>query len=696
MKSFFVKEKEKEQEEATLQTGSEEIAEKMPADIEKDKKQISDQIRGFKGALTKKINDIEFIFEKFEELPPLLAEAEIKNLINKVSMAKEKVISHQILLIKNTQDLNEGKLLTTDMTDIENRVELVLEKAEKYLIEIKKKPVIEEKDRDMEEIYNEQVMNQGAGAKPKLPEKVDDLKGHLDLNPINRQDIDTQAKFSQILDNSNESPNPFYNQLDNPFLKVPLSSTPNVQENPFHIRPPDMTGQSPPTSQIGQSPPFNPFQNTPQLGVDHLAQLLSSALGVNYDVRIDVPENFSGEESNVEESFHTFITRWENAVRRMRTLNKTEGEVLRTLKTCLKGQAKKAIEGIPEAQGNYTTAINLLKDLYSNRQKMARDIITQLVDYTPDKTNDLTALRGIYTCLTETRQRLQNMSISEGEFSRLVFITFIERKLPKQVREAWVRKFTELNKDSIHSQKVFIPSLELFFNTLLTQLQKLSTLPSTTPKQHPNSAMHKSHLTVSSRPNTTILTQGQMRPPYTATFSGVRQPSPRYFSIPNNSRINPPTTYAARAQQQRTGPPPLPCPFCNLNPPNHKPYNCNNYSKLPVEKRWESIINAKVCSGCFIPLKYINHPFKECYIKCTICNKKHHTSLHLETFKILNFKNSSNSGGKPPPPPPTLGKFITNNKFAGGGASASNINNDISKNTNIKGDNSDPNKNKKV
>ena len=73
---------------------------------------------------------------------------------------------------------------------------------------------------------------------------------------------------------------------------------------------------------------------------------------------------------------------------------------------------------------------------------------------------------------------------------------------------------------------------------------------------------------------------------------------------------------------------------------SHKIQNCNDYTKLSPAKRYEFIKSLQRCCNCLG-----NHLFTKCESKmlCSICNKKHHTTLHDENYALKFTKNFQDS-----------------------------------------------------
>ena len=107
---------------------------------------------------------------------------------------------------------------------------------------------------------------------------------------------------------------------------------------------------------------------------------------------------------------------------------------------------------------------------------------------------------------------------------------------------------------------------------------------------------------------------------------------------PNNSNNNNTfknvnvNTNPAKVFHSQVEPSKLECPLCKNE---HLIFNCNDFKKLAVEKRYDCIKQLKRCTNCLG-----NHSFFKCSSKkrCNVCKGKHHTTLHNE--KLIKAKTN--------------------------------------------------------
>lgn len=72
------------------------------------------------------------------------------------------------------------------------------------------------------------------------------------------------------------------------------------------------------------------------------------------------------------------------------------------------------------------------------------------------------------------------------------------------------------------------------------------------------------------------------------------------------------------------------CPLCNGN---HYIQQCQKFKKLEHQDKIEFVKRKGMCFNCLRK----NHQISACkYSHCTICNKKHHTFLHINIESNLN------------------------------------------------------------
>lgn len=70
---------------------------------------------------------------------------------------------------------------------------------------------------------------------------------------------------------------------------------------------------------------------------------------------------------------------------------------------------------------------------------------------------------------------------------------------------------------------------------------------------------------------------------------------------------------------------------------SHNIYNCSDYLKLSVNDRIKQANIKKFCINCLRK----NHTTKDCRASnCRVCNKKHHTLLHISSQNKQSSKNT--------------------------------------------------------
>ena len=108
------------------------------------------------------------------------------------------------------------------------------------------------------------------------------------------------------------------------------------------------------------------------------------------------------------------------------------------LSSLLEGSASKVVQGLTLTEGNYHSAVTLLKERFGNKQVIISthmDKLTKLPDYTLDRTS---SLRHIYDKITVYARGLGTLGIDLDHYGTLL-IPLITPKLPNEVRLTMTR-----------------------------------------------------------------------------------------------------------------------------------------------------------------------------------------------------------------------------------------------------------------
>lgn len=230
----------------------------------------------------------------------------------------------------------------------------------------------------------------------------------------------------------------------------------------------------------------------------------------------------------------------------------------------LKGEAARAVSGLPLTNENYLKSIELLKDRFGRNQVLINAYMESLIKITAPS-NDVKKLRVFYDSCENYIRGLESLGVVSDTYGSLL-IPVLMKKLPEEVRRLIIR-----------ANSLADSSLNELRNGLRQEIETLE----------------KSHMSTFSPQEST---------------SGEVQPSTAGALL---AGMDPPD---CEKQKSKT------CVFCNGN---HKPENCDKVTS--VEGRVAILIHGRKCFNCFNGNHMQRQCFAK--KRCSNCKRKHHTSI---------------------------------------------------------------------
>ena len=240
------------------------------------------------------------------------------------------------------------------------------------------------------------------------------------------------------------------------------------------------------------------------------------------------------------------------------------------LKGYLKGEAARAVSGLPLTDENYQKAVELLKDRFGRNQILINAYMETLIKINVPS-SDVKRLRTFYDTCESYIRGLESLGVVTDTFGSLL-IPVLLKKLPEEVRRITLRA-------NSHADS----SLNELRNGLREEIE----------------TREKSHMPVFIGQDAAPSTSGEAcLPTAGALATGVVPQENKAYQKANNRK----------------------CVYCNGK---HKPENCEKIST--VEARKAVLIHRRKCFNCFGG----NHMSKTCYSskRCHKCHKKHHASM---------------------------------------------------------------------
>ncbi|GAB1869625.1 DUF1758 domain-containing protein [Camponotus japonicus] len=248
------------------------------------------------------------------------------------------------------------------------------------------------------------------------------------------------------------------------------------------------------------------------------------------------------------------------------------------LRSALKGDAANKIKIFAIDGINYSKAWEVLERAYEVKRILISRHLSAILNL---PTLDKETTVGLSKIADETQQHLASLNALNVSVGQEMIVHILESKLPKNTLEKWE---TSLDRDEY-------PALELLYEFL-----------------------YKTAVCASKRERARSTEAEQSKSEHPAKKK-QNYSSNRAFVL-NASRN---------------------CKVCNTK--QHPLYMCDKFKQLPVNRRIETVKNAKLCYNCL--RSHLGSPCK--FSNCTICQRKHNTLLHLENPATVTKPDESKS-----------------------------------------------------
>ena len=264
-----------------------------------------------------------------------------------------------------------------------------------------------------------------------------------------------------------------------------------------------------------------------------------------------------------------------------------------TLRTCLKDNAFKAIEGLPVTNDNYAVAVKILKDRYANKDNLKRKLMSKLTHLASPCHNleELTTFKLEYEKLI---LQLQNLSIDTDAMSP-IFSNMLCEKLPSETRKMIANKYNSmsLGLKEISDGIKYVCNLMEFCDE--TDSHKSPKEKSVSVNVNYRSESQRSVPKVSPKAKS-----------YNSNTSYSRNNQNNNVSR-SNSNVSHSSSFVSHSSN---------CVFCSRS---HASRDCRTYED--VDKRRDRIRELGLCFAC---LK-VGHRYSDCTNKpkCKVCDGPH-------------------------------------------------------------------------
>lgn len=279
---------------------------------------------------------------------------------------------------------------------------------------------------------------------------------------------------------------------------------------------------------------------------------------------------------------------------------------LHYLKNSLSGDARKLIQHYDVADANYEAAWDKIKQRYDNKNFLINTHLKALI-HRPSQSNESAyALRNVIDSVTDSLNGLRTLEVPTENWDPIIIYILIET-LPAETHSAW--QLSQVANADLPKLSDFLKFLENRFRVFEAIADKPSSF------QYGNSnpiAKEKS------------------------SYRSQRQAHSHVASLKSE---------------------------CVLCQGNHYIRSCPSFLRMQINDRLKTAQQNNICINCLVH----GHTVSQCRNKmnCTICNKRHHTLLHLPIPPTASTSSSSSNLQATSPP------FIRNQNVNEPGPSSS-------------------------
>jgi hypothetical protein len=277
--------------------------------------------------------------------------------------------------------------------------------------------------------------------------------------------------------------------------------------------------------------------------------------------------------------FLAFYDSFDSLVGKDNNLN--DCQKLNFLRSCLTGEALRAIEALSVSSANYNIALDILKRRFKNDRLIIQDHINSILTAPNIIKNSDASLRQLLDTVTLHLEALKVLNIPVESWDSII-VTVINTKLDYSTKKDW-----EATLDTSE-----MPKLSDLKDFLEKRCQFLASV----------NVINKNHTKASQQ---------------------VGQSNNQKLSD-NKTQVN-----VYHAQSVKSGN--VTCHFCKGE---HPIYQCSQLLDLSITERKKQVKNHKLCFNCL----FNNHQVQNCKSKysCRKCNERHHTILHQESEQTTN------------------------------------------------------------
>ncbi|XP_058446110.1 uncharacterized protein LOC131427162 [Malaya genurostris] len=237
------------------------------------------------------------------------------------------------------------------------------------------------------------------------------------------------------------------------------------------------------------------------------------------------------------------------------------------LRAAVKGEAAQLIESLTISCMNYPVAWQILVDRYSNSYLLKKRHMQTMLDHPKIKRESASALHGLVDAFERHSKILKQLQEPVDSWSTIM-VHLICSRLDDTTLKLWEDQASTLSDPNYGALIEFLQRRTRVLESLLVN------------------TVHASQTPVPSQPF---------------------------------KRFVPSKVYSHNFTDERV----FKCVACSNN---HRLFECQDFPKMPIEKRLDLVNSNRLCSNCFRSDHFVkNCPSK---FRCRTCNGKHHTIIH--------------------------------------------------------------------
>ncbi|XP_059061144.1 uncharacterized protein LOC131854042 [Achroia grisella] len=263
------------------------------------------------------------------------------------------------------------------------------------------------------------------------------------------------------------------------------------------------------------------------------------------------------------------------------------------LLSAVSGYALTIVKSMPVTSDNYEIVWSALVKRYENKRALATTYLDNIFKFKPLVNESVTGLNSFLQTFQENIKALQLLDITDLSGFMLFYVAL--RNLDSVTRRELER---ELEQDEIPT----VSDLIIFIEKQVRVLEmSMSATNSTT-----------------TRSVTYSKSQSKVNDPYNSNNSNLRRTRPSLSSAVVN------TNHSVKSNKS------IECLYCKKM---HSIYRCIDYNDLTPMQRLDKIKQMNLCENCLREHVVDDCPSK---VRCTICKKKHHHTLHIDSVASSN------------------------------------------------------------